>query len=285
MAAQVSGQWKRQFVGYSGPLVWGTGINPVHYYYGQETDRGPVTLREGESVPPHKGIPDPLIAHSLWGYQPEDSTYTGVNYDDRPDWGQDPDQYRADTTNQPSWAAPGFVKNTFRSRFGGAFRTFRGHSQASSPIQYQIPSETVTEGWRNKPKGDPANAIVSSTGQLERQTSLQQRYQTRTNAEAVERGTDEPRAPIQSRVVGQHLKIYSGDERHYDMLPKTQDVIPRPFWYRQAGTGPWSDMLPNEMWYIEPIERIPPPDPCMGEPETHFHSEYGYTTEDSQFYG
>jgi hypothetical protein len=154
-----------------------------------------------------------------------------------------------------------------------------------SPIQYQIPTETVSEGWLNKPKGTPANAVPSSTAQLERQTSMQQRYQIRTNDAAVLRDTDVARAPIDSKVTGQKLKVYSGGERHYDMLPKAQDTIPRPFWYRQAGTGDIADMAPNELWYIEPIERIPPPDPCIGNPETGFTQTHGYTTEDSQYYG
>jgi hypothetical protein len=285
MAAQISGQWQRQYVDYSGAQVWGTGIHPVHYYYGQDEERGPVTLREGEVIPPHQGKPDQLIAHELWGYTPEDSSYTGMEYDDRPNWTQEPSQFRADTDNQPSWTAPGIIKNSFRALFGGAHRTFRGVSQAYSPIQYQIPSETVSEGWLNKPQGSPANAVVSSQDQLERQTSLQQRYQTRNNTAAVERATDEPRAPINSKVTGQHLKVYSGGERHYDMLPKAQDTLPRPFWYRQGATGPWHYMYPNELWNIDPIERIPPPDPCLGNPETEITSEFGYTTEDSQFYG
>lgn len=282
--APVTGQWRRQFVNYSGPLVWGTGVNQVHYYYGQADDRGPVTLREGEVTPPFAGVPDPLVAHDLWGYQPEDSTYTGMEYDDRPNWGQQPENFRGNTGNQPPWIASGGRSNMFRSIFGGAYRTFRGVSQAFSPTQYQIPSETVTEGWRNKPKGDPANAVPSSQAQLERQTSMQQRYQTRDNTAAVDRGTDDPRAPIASKVTGQKLKIYSGGERHYDMLPKVQDIIPRPFWYRSAGTGPWYYMAPNELWDIDPIERIPPPDPCLGEAETEITSEFGYTREDSQFY-
>lgn len=286
MAAPVTGTWRRQFVGYSGPLVWGTGVNPVHYRYGAGDERGPVTLRAGEEVTqPHHGIPEQLLAHDLWGYTPEDSSYVGVQYDDRPNWTQEPAEFRANTESQPSWTAPQRANEGFRSRFGGAFRTFRGHSQAQSDVQYQIPSETVSEGWLNKPKGQPANSVPSSPDQYERQTSMQQRYQTRTNAAAVIRATDDARAPIHSKVTGQRVKVYSGGERHYDMLPKVQDNIPRAFYYRRAGTGPWDDMLVNELWYIEAIERIPPPDPCIGVPETEISTQFGYTSEDGQFYG
>lgn len=286
MAAQlVSGTWNRQFVGYSGAQVWGTGLHPVHYHYGQDTARGDVSLREGEVTPPFAAVPDPLIATELWGYTCEDSTYTGVQYDDRPNWTDPPGNFRANSMQQPSWNAPQRINEGFRARFGGAYRVFRGVSQAQSDVQYQIPSETVSEGWRNKPKGQAANAVVSSQAQLERQTSMQQRYQTRDNNAAVERATDEPREPIASKVTGQRLKVYSGGERHYDMFPKQQEQMPRPFWYRQAGTGRPGDMAPNELWYIEALERIPPPDPCMGTPETDIATEFGYTTEDSQFYG
>lgn len=283
-APAVSGEWKRQFVAQQTARVWGTGVNKVHYHYGSPDIRlSPIAQREGEYTPAFQGVPDQLTAKDLWGYQPEDSTYTGMNYDDRPDWGEEPSVFRMETEDHPSWAAPQFVNEKFRGAFGGAFRIFRGVSQAFSPTQYVIPSETVTEGWRNKPKGEPANAVVSSQAQLERQTSLQQRYQRRTNQAALDRATDEPRTGIDSKVTGQRLKIYSGGERHYDMEVKRQDDIPRPFWYRNAGTGRAGDMVPNTLWSIDPIQRVPPPDPAIGVAETAMTTEYGYTDEDVQY--
>jgi hypothetical protein len=151
-------------------------------------------------------------------------------------------------------------------------------------VQYQIPSETVSEGWLNKPQGTPADSKPSDDNQLIIQTSMTQRYRTRTNAGALARNTDEPRSDIPSKVTGQRIKVYSGGERHYDMLPKEQDAMVRPFWYRTAGTGRADDMVPNTMYSISALQRIPPPDPSMGMPETEFVNEFGYTDEDTQYY-
>jgi hypothetical protein len=289
MAAQeVSGLWKRQAIPTAGAQVWGTGINRVHYHYGSDPLRTrQYNTREGEITPAWESVPESLETEQFWGYTPEDSNYTGVSYDDRSRWGTPVQETRMETHDQPSWAAPGFINERFRSRFGGAHRIFRGvmtTSQGPMAIGYQEPSETVSEGWRNKPQGNPANAEPSSDRQLIRQTSMLQRYQTRENVQAVERGTDVPRAPIQSKVTGQRLKIYSGGERHYDMFPKQQDLMIRPFWYRHAGTGRVEEMVPNTLWSMVPIERIPPGDPSIGESETSFPQTFGYSTEDAQYY-
>jgi|SRR5215472_8283412 len=289
-AQEVTGLWKRRYVNYSGAQVWGTGVNQIHYYYGSQPDRVQATrLREGEVTPAWESIPETLQGKELWGYQSEDSSYTGVQYDDRPNWGDCTydEKVRSDTGNQPSWAAPGSVNETFRSRFGGAFRTFRGQMTSSEgmlAVGYVVPSETVSEGWLNKPQGTPANSKPSDDKQLIVQTSMTQRYRARNNRAAVARGTDDPRTDIQSKVTGQRIKVYSGGERHYDMLPKEQETILRPFWYRTAGTGRQGDMIPNTMYSISAIERIPPPDPSMGTAETDLGSEYGYSTEDGQYY-
>lgn len=289
MAAQeVSGLWKRQHVPTATAAVWGTGLNRIHYYYGSDPLRTrDYPTRAGEITPAWESVPETLETEQFWGYTPEDSNYTGMDYDNRARWGETTHETRMSSHDQPSWAAPGSINERFRSRFGGAFRFFRGPmttSQGAMSIGYQVPSETVTEGWRNKPQGNPANAVPSSDRQLIRQTSMLQRYQTRDNANAVARGTDDPRAPIASKVTGQRLKVYSGGERHYDMYPKEQDEIIRPFWYRHAGTGRVHEMVPNTLWSMVPIERVPPGDPSIGESETSFPQTYGYSTEDAQYY-
>jgi hypothetical protein len=281
MAGPLSGAWARQNVGYSGASVWGTGINPVHAYYGSPPARvGNLAMREGEITSPGHSYPEQLIPTELWGYQLEDSLYTGVQYDDRPNWTQEPSQFRSHTGSQPSWAAGGATTNRFRALRGGAMRLFRSVSPMPGHIQYQEPSETVSEGWLNKPHGQPANSVPSDDKQLIVQTAMVQRYQTRANDQAVARGTDEPRTGIASLVTGQKLKVYSGGERHYDMEPKVQDTIPRAFWYRTAGTGMPGDMLPNTMYTVQPLQRIPPAEPSMGIPETSQSAGYGYTSED-----
>jgi hypothetical protein len=108
-----------------------------------------------------------------------------------------------------------------------------------------------------------------------------QRYRDRNNDHAVSRGTDHPRFAISSRVTGQKLKFFSGEERHYDMFPFQQEEIHRPFWYRTAGTGwPWQ-MRANELDQRVPIQRTPPSDPALGAQETSLATtDYGYTGED-----
>lgn len=290
MAAQgtISGAWKRTYVDYSGAAVWGTGINPIHYYYGSGALRPtPYPLRTGEITPPWQSVPEQLQSEQLWGYTVEDTRYTGMEYDDRPRWGDCTydEMTRASAGDQPSWEAPQQVNESFRGRLGGAYRKFRGRSTVQSAITYQIPSETVSEGWRNKPQGSPADAKPSDDKQLIVQTSMTQRYETRDNRASVVRGTDRPRAPIASKVTGQRLKIYSGGMRHYDMEPKVQDQMPRPFWFRTAGTGRRFEMVPNTLWSISPIQRIPPGDQSMGDPETQITSDWNYTDEDAQYYG
>lgn len=281
MAGPLSGAWARQNVGYSGASVWGTGINPVHAYYGSPPARvGNLALREGEVTAPGHSYPEQLIPTDLWGYQLEDSLYTGVQYDDRPNWGEVPSQFRGDAGNQPSWSAGGATKSRFRAMRDGAMRIFRSGSPLPGGVQYQEPSETVSEGWLNKAHGQLANAKPSDDKQLIVQTSMTQRYQTRVNDAAVDRNTDAPRTGIASLVTGQKVKEYSGGERHYDMEPREQDTIPRAFWYRTAGTGMPGDMLPNTMYTVVPLQRIPPPDPSQGTPETSLGGDYGYTSED-----
>jgi hypothetical protein len=271
---------------YHGAGVWGTGINPVHLYYGSPPVRlNPTRPLQGRPQPggpvaeitqPWEAVPE--ISSNLWGYTHEDSSYTGVEYDNRPSWGQpEDDPTKASTFDQPSYNASGAVKNDFRAAFGGAFRTFRGkHPRAD----YMIPTETVSEGWLNKAvSGVVAVATPSDPAQYERQTSMQQRFQTRGNQQAVGRNTDEPRAGIASRVQPQLEKVYSGQERHYDMFPQQQspDALERPFYYRTAGTGQADWMLVNEQWDINARERTPPPDPYIGYTDT---AQYGYTPED-----
>lgn len=281
--AAVSGEWARQNLNQQATaMVWGTGINPVHYYYGSPVARGgALSLREGESVPPSQAVPDPLIPHDLWGYTPEDSTYTGVQYDRRPSWDNVPSEHRAETFDHPSWSAPGSVNERFRAVRAGARRLFRSADPRTDDVAYVVPSETVSEGWLNKPHGQPSNAKPSDPVQYEIQTSMTQRYQARNNRNAVGRSTDSPREIIESRVVGKKVKVYSGGERHYDMFPREQDDIPRPFYYRTAGTGPLEYMPANTTWSITPIERTPPPDPSMGVPEPDIQDNFGYTDEEN----
>jgi hypothetical protein len=291
-----SGTWASKNIQFAGDLqpyatatVWGTGIDPIHGNYGQSGPPLRITGREGEEGSAgYEGrqtrpstVPGELIPTELWGYRTVDNTYNDyIEYDDRPNWGEQPPEFRGNADGQPSGmqndpadTATTGVNSQFRQRKGGAFRFNK-----KRPDSY--PSETVTEGWRNKPKGYPADSQTSDPSQYEMQTSMQQRYRSRNNDHAVARATDDPREPIHSRVVGQKLKIYSGEERHYDMFPYQAEEIQRPFWFREAGTGDPNMMAPNEMFVATPVQRVPPADPSLGVQE----SEYGYTGEDGQYY-
>jgi len=291
MAVPIKGQfasaYTRQRVPYVGAGVWGTGYNPVHAYYGSPPDRqAAIAYREGETTPPFEGVSEELVPEEFWGYTPED--YQGNQdfvRDDRPGWDVEPSENpsRYSTDNQPPVNAPGAAKNYFRSIMGGAYSRWRGKLPRAD---YMIPTETVSEGWINKPQGRPANAKPSDPSQYERQTSMQQRYRARNNDLAILRSTDVPRAHINSRVTGVKLKVYSQGQRLYDMFPKQQSSdYERPFYYRTAGTGLQDQMESNAMWDISAVERTPPPDPFMGPQDTSLGgpAEYGYTGED-QFY-
>lgn len=289
MAAPMKGIWLARYgQPYSGATVWGTGINSVHSYYGSDLARQePIRPMHGLAPPqhdrtePHEGRPSSTHRDYLYGYVPEDRTYTTLETDERPPWNistpDNPSRFAAG--NQPPVDATGAQKNRFRDTFGGAFSHWRGKLPRAN---YMIPTETVTEGWRNKPKGEPANAKPSDPKQYEIQTSMAQRYQVRNNAHAVARGADMPREPIASRVIGQRIKVYSGNERHWDMFPRQQtpDELAREFYYRTAGTGEPAWMENNEQWNIAAIERTPPPDPYIGTPDTGESLQYGYAGED-----
>jgi hypothetical protein len=290
-----SGIWKSKTVNqdllqpYATADVWGTGIDPIHASYGQDGPPLRVMGRPGEEGSAgyggqpagHSEIPAELIPTELWGYRNTDSTINSyIDYDDRPNWGEQPPQYRADTEDHP----PGMSNDPYAVQSTGdnsRFRMVRGGAhRLRAKLVNVFPTETVTEGWRNKPKGMPANAQPSDDSQLIIQTSMTQRYRVRNNDHAVARATDDPRSEIHSRVIGQKMKIYSGQERHYDMFPYQADEIQRPFWFREFGSGDPSLMEPNEMFVQTPVQRVPPPDPSMGVDET----EYGYTGEDGQYY-
>jgi hypothetical protein len=289
MAAPMKGIWAARFSQpYTGALAWGTGINPVHAYYGSDPAReSPLRPMQGmpidmpDHTPPHEGVPQATYPGYQWGYQPEDSTYTTLETDNRPSWDvETPDMVTRSAPNQiPPLNATGAAKNRFRDLFGGAFQTWRAKLPRGT---YMVPTETVSEGWLNKPNfGEVAKGKPSAWGQYERQTSMQQRFQTRTNQLAVMRNTDEPREPIASRVQPQRSPVYSGDRRHYDMFPKQQTPdTEREFYYRTAGTGQPEWMTNNETYDISALERTPPPDPYIGTADTSSQLEYGYTQED-----
>lgn len=299
MADSIRGMWARNNVGpvFSGATKWGTGIDPIHSYYGDPTEQNiGVYGRQGLAVRPD--VQDPAYASEQfveqrppWGYDPGDiagldvyaSPHEAVNgvpfiQDGWPNLDDSTPQTRANLQRYADYpvGSPGIVASALR-----ALRI--GPKDLDSEKSNQIPTETVSEGWENKPQGELADAEPASDAQVFTQTSMTQRYRTRTNDAAVARLTDGPRSPISSRTTGQKLKYFSGGERHYDMAPFQQDQMNRPFWYRTFGTGPQTpDYLDaNEMNPVSPLQRTPPADPYLG--PTDDSLAFGYTSEDQLY--
>lgn len=322
----LKGSWARNSGNqpYTTATVWGTGINPVHSYYGE----GPALRIYGR--PGNQNVPsinaagggasqDVTFGPESWGYQEEDWAYLNptdpIYYyqDDRPAWDEDatgPEgmspsfpaakvstpALRSKTDGHPDWGQKSDRGLAwFRRQYQGAntYPVNQDGPIAAAPAN-SLPSEDVAVGWKNKWSGGPvAVAEESDASQYVIQTSDVQRFRSRNNRHAVARGTDDERYEIQSRVMPQRTRHYSGQDpdssRAYDMFPYQQDVILRPFRFRQAGTGPEYYLEPNAEYGRTPILRNPPPDPTLGVTDdselSSQDNEYGYTGEDYAYYG
>lgn len=251
---------------YTGARKWGTGINVVHASTDDGTGR---VMTPGEA--PY-GLPanSPILGYQ-YGYTVEDLAATGDQSFTawHPGLGETAKRGKSDL---PPW---GHRKGP---PAGTGLRSLkRGMSEKETEAQ-QIPSETVSEGWRNKVHGSVSNSVVSDPSQYEVQTSSRQRDETRVNSAASIRGTDAGRSPIASRIPGQKIKVYSTGERLDDMTPWTQDLFHRVFRMRIAGTGDPSLLEPNEMYTSQPMTREVPADVYQGVSETA--GNYGYVTGD-----
>jgi len=287
-------------VAQQGAQRWGTGVNPVHAYRANPPYlqmRVPPDSQLPQNITPaNMGVPD-FITEQTFGYQPEDiagldvfteSATLGipvVNDFDWPELGRGTTQVRGNIppqTNIP-WHSGRLFKNAIH-------RIRAGQHDEDYKASNQIPTETVNEGWVNKlgsgfdigHSGDMVKP--SSPDQYERQTSMQQRFKTLNNNRALGRSADEPRTSIDSRIVPMKTKVYSGDQRHYDMFPFQIDDIPRPFRYRTFGTGPQTYLETNEQFQRMALQRTPPPDAGMGTPDLELSSAYDYESEDMGYY-
>lgn len=279
----ITGTWKDRQTVQAGATKWGTGWNPVHAIPAGlgRSDTPPNLVFDGtESAGPiDPSVTDPYTPEHL-GYSDEDTANVlygyGVNTgtSERPPLGTDTD--RASSDGFPAYGprvagVPGGTK--IRSQDIGAELTL---------IQKQTPNEDVAQGWVNKDVGDVENATVSDPSQYEMQTSMTQRDKVREGSQVQSGRASEYMAPIASRrdTWGQRLKAWSGGERHYDMAPRVQDQIIRPWWARNAGVGYPSWMGPNEMYVSEPLQRTSPPDPYQGASSPADDSPAGWTDED-----
>jgi len=284
MGLPVSGSWYTRYANsqqYVGAERWGTGNNPIHEVHGE----GPPLRTTGRLPGPDSPTADlstvPYIVETAYqyGYTMDDiDPLTPVGLP--PEWGSETTRIRAQA-EFPDWEEDA---TGFRETNQASPELWSGFTLQS------FPTESVTEGWRNKEAGKVNDAEVSDPSQYERQTSIQQVNPPagRNNDSAVTRGTDDPRFNILTRLTGMKIKPWSQGQRNEDMFPYQQDLVIRPFWYRIAATPDPAGLEPNEMYVSDPIQRDVPPDPYLGPEETNVYSveegyDGGYTAEDMTY--
>jgi hypothetical protein len=281
VALPISGAWKASRANvqsYTGATRWGTGNNPVHETWGE----GPPLRITGRvsgpdsPTPQLSDIPASFENPDMYGYTMEDINSLGPYQGFPPPVGTPTTEFRDDVhTGLTPWGeiASEPDVNQFRSQPELDSIAWSGYRLNS------FPTETVTEGWRNKETGAVEDAGTSDPGQYERQTSMQQVNPAagRNNDAAVARATDSPRFNIMTRLTGQKIKPWSQGQRNADMFPYQQDTILRPFWFRTAGTDNPAKLEPNSMVAIVPVQRNVPSDPYLGPEETAVETQgYGY---------
>jgi hypothetical protein len=310
MGLPVAGSWYTRYANasaYTGAERWGTGNNPIHEVYGT----GPPLRTTGREpgpdypTPELSDTPSSIETAYQYGYTMDDIESLTPNAFS-PAWGTETDEFRNSAGDFPG---PWQIVENFPLPGEPAGQAFRGEAEFGAPgsagnigrygeevlqpdprlwsgiALKSFPTESVTEGWKNKETGAVADARTSDPSQYERQTSMQQVNPApgRNNDAAVLRATDDARFNIMTRLTGQKIKPWSQGQRNIDMFPYQQDLIVRPFWYRTGATDDPSKMDPNEMYVIEPIQRDVPPDPYLGPEETNIYSlesNGGYTDED-----
>ena len=282
----IAGSWRAGAVTpaeYVGATRWGTGINPIHAVRDEGPGRGPSKEPLG-STSAGDAIDPGLLDAQEWGYAPEDATYTaGEDYrylaNDHAPWG-DGTVGRADRgpvimsegsepgpVGFPHWGPHGARGNRLAAWPGGA--SLRAVSEGSDVEQHHaigVPSPGWSGGWLNKAHGAVDTPSDAGPGQVTVTTSERQVTQTRVNDAAVSRETDDPRAPIHTRLTGQKVRVYAqssgmgGGPGTPDMAPQTQDLPFRPWFYRSAGLPPSPDTTYGTMTGTTPLERVPPAD-------------------------
>ena len=265
-------------VEYTGARKWGTGINPVHWIDQSNASPtridpvptlqgpnrpGPETLPPGLVNPldtmPEYGYTDEDFASQIWGYGPQ----TGTS--DRPARDVPTEQYRATTPTM----FPSAMEDDAGPPGGFAIRSEEHGDIVGSSAKLGDKEETVGEGWENKQVGSYLDSQDADSTQVYMQTSMTQRDQIRAGSQRGAGSLSEHTAPIGSSrpTWGRRIKPWSGGRRHWDMVPRRQDPILRPFWYRTAGTGYQEWMLANEAfnYQVEPLQRQPVQDPYPGQ--------------------
>lgn len=315
----VSGTWKAGAVtasDYVGAARWGTGINPIHGTYSNQGR--PTATREPllPGDPQTDAVPEDIIGPAMWGYSAEDAAYYGgEDYRyleaDHPNWGAG-EAGRADRDGRimtegaypqpegwPSWGPHEVTEtdliagNPLGGPPGGAdLRAYSDQYEIESAHAVAVPTPGWRGGWVNKAHGLVEEAEGSAPSQYEITTSYAQLHQTRVNTAAVARRTDDPRAPIETRLTGQKVRHYAADFNTGggpgtpDMRQQPQNLPYRPWYFRSAQVPPPPDTTYGTMEQRDPIERTLPAD--AGEAvltqEAAAAGDYGYTDEEP-FYG
>jgi hypothetical protein len=141
----------------------------------------------------------------------------------------------------------------------------------------------ATEKTAPPESGAVNDAGISDPSQYVMQTSMTQRDKVRAGSQRGSGSASEYDAAIASRITGMKTKTLDAEpSRHFDMVPKAQDLIIRPWWVRTAGTGYRTDMLRNELYVSQPRSRVAPDNPYVGtETPPAVMDTYGYVPEDS----
>jgi hypothetical protein len=319
----VSGAWRAGAVGvvdYDGAAKWGTGINPVHGTYNNQGR--PTTSREPlvHGDPQTDAVPEEILGPVMWGYADEDAAYYGGEdyrylVDDHANWGEDLQDGtpRPDRDGQimqegefpqpegwPSWGPHEVSEADWVSGSpnsgppgGAVIRSYSDGSEVEALHGIAVPTPGWRGGWVNKAHGPVEEAEPSDPSQYEITTSMAQLHQTRVNTAAAARGTDDPRAPIETRLTGQKIRVYAGDfyggggPGTPDMRTQAQDLPYRPWFYRSAALPPPPDTTYGTMTMFDPIERSLPADAgetvVIQEPVDGGDETFGYAAEDSGY--
>lgn len=300
----ISGSWAERYANaqaYTGAKRWGTGYNPIHEI---RDNPGRVTGTKENLYPlgdPSDSPPEEILglddyADADWdGEQP----YPGEDFryqDDEPRWDQVTPQFRNATLGNPvmgewtSWGVynddnpvDGFPLAGPTGGMNQALDVSHGEDQERQHA-ISVPTMPVAGGWKTKAHGSVQDAAHNdgqdigpdrlaqwavNTGKVQGPTVT-----SMTQDRALARGTDAPREPIQSRVVG--MRQYSpalsfqmgGGAGAPDMFPfQTTAGLKRPFVMRAPGLPPFEDHMFNTMEGRVPLQRTVPPDPYQGDPE------------------
>lgn len=288
----ITGSWKAKFAGQQILAdQWGTGYNPIHARHGGQ---GRNTAPDGSSVLVDAYlVTDEFRSENDYGYTPEDDTSvlwgygTETGTSDQPVLGEDADM-TSGSTAIPSSKTPFPAWGPYPEGIpGGTSIRAEDHGAETAYVSKQQQYESAAGGWQNKMTSEVNDAVVSDPSQYEMQTSMTQRDKVRAGSQVASGRENEYDSPIASRIPAMKEPKYSDDpHRLYDMTPKAQDMIVRPWYMRTAGTGEASDMLVNAVDLNTPMNRRPPENAYAGDMVgTADDAGYGYMSEDTNSWG